>query len=72
MFVDKCTMSNLVSVFPYALRHQIRENRIRSELNRFEIRIQKKLYCLYRSRTNYIRLNNLRIKKTYEGRIICQ
>ena len=38
---------------------------IRSELYCLGIRIQKKIfYCLYRPRTNYIRSNNLNIKKT--------
>ena len=40
---------------------------IRSEHCYFGIRIQKIVfYCFYRSKTNYIRLNNLNIKKILE------
>ena len=39
---------------------------IRSELKCFGIRIQKFFFCLFRSRTNYIRLENLIIKKLPE------
>ena len=45
---------------------------IKSELYCLGIRIhtkKKKNYCLYRSRTNYIRLNNLHIKKTIGAKL---
>ena len=43
----------------------------RSELYFLELEYKKKkkIYCLYRSRTNYIRFNNLNIKKTDGGKL---
>ena len=42
---------------------------IRSELYCFGIRIQKIVFhCLYKSKTNYIRINSLNIKKNYRSK----
>ena len=44
MFVYKFTMSNLVSVFPYALRDRIREKRIALKI--CNIKVPKKVEYL--------------------------